>query len=42
LLDLTFPKVVLANTMKFCFYSEGRERLYNVYKVCLADQSGRR
>jgi len=23
--DLTFAKVVAANTMKFCFYNEGRE-----------------
>ena len=42
-LDITFPKMVIANTKKFiCFYNERRKRLRNVYHTFLADRSGRR
>jgi len=42
LFDLTFTKVVAANTMKFGFYNEGREYLCKACKVSLADWSCRR
>lgn len=33
-LDLTFPKMVKANTVKFsCFYNERKEWLRNMYHV---------
>jgi len=34
---LMFTKVMEANTMKFCFYNEGRDYLCKARKVSLAD-----
>jgi len=43
MLDLTFPKMVIANTVEFsCFYNDRREWLCNVYNVSPTDRSGRR
>jgi len=43
MLGLTFPKMVIANTVEFsCFYNERRERLRNVYNISPADWSSSR
>jgi len=43
MLDLTFPKMLIANTVKFsCFNDDRRERLRHVYNVSQAVRSGRR
>jgi len=40
MLDLTFPKMVITNTIKFsCFYSDTREWLCDVYNISPADWS---
>ena len=42
-LDLTFPKLVTVNTVKFgWFYNERREGLRDVYIISPADRFGRR
>jgi len=43
MLDLTFPKMVISNTIKFsCFCNARREWLHHVYNVSPADGSSRR